>query len=219
MLKIVTTDDGSDTLYVSGLDEHYHSKFGALRESKHIFIESGYKTSAANPVSIFEMGFGTGLNALLTLCESISDKRVVEYVAVDKYPLPEELYSRLNYGSYVAADNREYFKLIHSCRWGVTCRLTGTFSLMKIETDIMDFVPERKFDIIYFDAFGPEKQPELWSFDILKLMASLIQEGGILVTYSAKGQLKRDLISLGFKVEHLPGPPGKKQITRAVKSA
>ena len=217
MLKIISTSDGSNTLYVPELDEHYHSTFGAVRESKHVFIEAGYKSVACNPVKIFELGFGTGLNALLTLLESINDKRLVDYVSVEKYPLPESVYKKLNYSTLFPGNEGSYFDLLHECRWGIPCSISNNFSLLKIEHDLREADIEMIFDIVYYDAFAPDKQPEMWSYDVLSKVTSLIKPEGVFVTYSAKGQLKRDLRKLGFSVKNPEGPPGKRHITRAVK--
>jgi len=217
MLKIISTSDGSSTIYVPELDEHYHSTFGAISESMHVFIGAGYRSSTLNPVSVFEMGFGTGLNALLTLYESMKDRRKVDYVSVEKYPLTENVYSKLNYQAFFPDKGQDYFSLLHECRWEEACRISDNFNLLKIRADFSEILTGRVFDIVYYDAFSPGKQAELWSFDILSKAASLLKPGGIFLTYSAKGQLKRDLEKLGFTVEHRPGPAGKRHISRAVK--
>lgn len=217
MLKIISTSDGSDTIYVPELDENYHSTFGALSESKHVFIEAGYKSTSCNPIKILELGFGTGLNALLTFLESIDDKRIVYYVSIEKYPLSANIYNKLNYNSIFPGNEGSYFMQLHKCGWGVPCRISNNFTLLKIEQDFRKVEVEEDFDLIYFDAFAPEKQPEMWSYKVLSLVSTLTKQGGIFVTYSARGQLKRDLKKLGFRVENPEGPPGKRQITRAVK--
>ncbi|MEA1885972.1 MAG: tRNA (5-methylaminomethyl-2-thiouridine)(34)-methyltransferase MnmD [Bacteroidota bacterium] len=219
MLKIISTSDGSNTLYVPELDEYYHSTFGAVSESKHVFIESGYKSISCKTVKIFEMGFGTGLNALLTLLESLNDKREVDYVSLEKYPLNEDVYKKLNYSTLLQDNESTYFNLLHECPWEISCSITDNFRLLKIEKDLREIKFDMAFDIVYYDAFAPDKQPEMWSYDILSLVSSLTKAGGIFVTYSAKGQLKRDLKKLGFLVENLEGPTGKREITRAVKKS
>ena len=219
MLKIISTSDGSDTLYVPELNEHYHSTFGAVRESNHVFIESGYKSTSCNPVRILEVGFGTGLNTFLTLLESLNDKRMVFYVGVEKYPLPSSIYKKLNYSTLFPVKKGSYFDSIHEINWGITCKITDNFSLLKLKKDLINMDTRLAFDIIYFDAFAPEKQPEMWSYDVLSLVSSITKPGGIFVTYSAKGQMRRDLKQLGFKVENPEGPPGKKHITRAAKKS
>jgi tRNA U34 5-methylaminomethyl-2-thiouridine-forming methyltransferase MnmC len=219
MLKIISTSDGSDTLYVRELDEHYHSTFGAVRESNHVFIESGYKSILCDPVRIFELGFGTGLNTFLTLLESMKDKRTVYYVSIEKHPLPDDIYKKLNYSTLFRGNIGSYYESIHECRWGIACKLTDNFILTKIEKDFLEMDTDMVFDIVYFDAFAPEKQPGMWSYSVLARVAALINPGGVFVTYSAKGQLRRDLRQLGFLVENPEGPPGKRQITRAVKKS
>ena len=219
MLKIISTSDGSDTLYVPELNEHYHSTFGAVSESNHVFIESGYKSTSLNPVNILEVGFGTGLNTFLTLLESLKDKRIVYYVSVEKSPLPSSIYKKFNYSTLVPVNKGLYFDLIHESNWGTSCKITENFSLLKLKKDFMKMDPRLAFDIIYFDAFAPEKQPEMWSYEILSLASSMIKPGGIFVTYSAKGQLRRDLKQLGYNVENPAGPARKRQITRAVKKS
>jgi len=217
MLRIISTSDGSSTIYVPELDEHYHSTFGAINESLHVFINEGYKSIYADPVSVFEMGFGTGLNTLLTLYESLKDKRRVDYVSVEKYPLSENIYQKLNYDTFFPEHKKGYFKLLHQCPWEEECRISDNFMLLKIGTDFLNMTADRLFDIVYYDAFAPGKQAEMWSFNTISKAASMIKPGGVFVTYSAKGQLKRDLNNLGFNVEHRMGPAGKRQITRAVK--
>ncbi len=219
MLKIISTSDGSSTIYVPELDEHYHSTFGAINESMHVFINEGYRSIYTDPVSVFEMGFGTGLNALLTLYESLKDKRQVHYVSVEKYPLSENIYKKLNYENFFPEYKQEYFKLLHECNWEESCRISDNFMLLKLETDFGNMTTDRLFDIVYYDAFAPGKQAEMWSFDMLTKAGSILKPGGVFVTYSAKGQLKRDLKNLGFSVEHRMGPAGKRQITRAVKNS
>lgn len=219
MLKIISTSDGSSTIYVPELDEHYHSTYGAIKESLHVFINEGYRSVSTNPLAIFEMGFGTGLNALLTLYESIRDGRQVDYVSVEKYPLGRDIYNKLNYEDFFPGYNKSYFSLLHECRWGENCQVIDNFCIQKLEADFNDLHIDRLFDIVYYDAFAPGKQEEMWSFDILSKAASLLKPGGVFVTYSAKGQLKRDLALLGFSVEHRPGPAGKRHISRAVKKS
>ena len=199
------------------MDEHYHSTFGAITESKHVFIGSGYKTMQADHLKIFELGFGTGLNALLTLHESLNDKKNIKYVGVEKYPLDKDILIKLNYSQLLPETKASCFDLLHECEWEIPCRITDNFILLKLQKDIRDLSIDMVFDLVYYDAFAPGKQPDMWSYDLLSSVSSLIRPGGVLVTYSAMGQLKRDLRKLGFKVENPAGPPGKRQITRAVK--
>lgn len=214
---IVTTYDGSHTIHVPELDEHYHSVHGAISESDHIFIKSGLNYSAADPVSIFEVGFGTGLNALLTCIEASERGRKVFYTSVEKYPLEEKTVRSLNYASLTGKEGRRWFELIHSCEWNRPVVINENFILHKILGDLVTERAEGLYDLIYFDAFGPGKQPEMWTTEIFRKISGITRPEGILVTYSVKGDVKRALRSNGFTVSLLPGPAGKRHILRAVK--
>ena len=211
------TEDGSHTLYVPALDEHYHSHFGALTESKHIFINAGLASLKSNKVSILEVGFGTGLNALLTSMYTQENQMTVQYVTLDKYPLDPSLLFQLNYPTITGTECRELFESIHSAPWEQPVRLTPWFTLEKRLTDLTSMRVEGLFDLVYFDAFGPGKQPEMWSREVMQKIAGVTHPGSVFVTYSAKGELKRILRTLDFEVALLPGPPGKRVMTRAVK--
>ena len=218
-IKLITTEDGSHSIHLVELDETYHSIHGAIQESKHVFIAAGLNYwLSENPksasLSILEFGFGTGLNALLTAIEVTPGKNV-SYHSLEKYPLPTEITNSLNYGEVL--HSTALLSKIHKAGWGEEQTITPNFSIKKIEADFRDYANDVYYDIIYFDAFAPSKQPELWTKEIFAHCYQLLNEGGVLVTYSAKGQLKRDLKSIGFVVESLPGPPGKFEITRAIK--
>jgi tRNA U34 5-methylaminomethyl-2-thiouridine-forming methyltransferase MnmC len=215
--EIVVTADGSHTLYVPEMDEHYHSIYGAIQESLFIYINNGFEACQANPVDILEIGFGTGLNAFLTAIRSMEVERTVHYTSVEKYPLDFNITESLNYHFFTGESTRELFRLIHSTPWNTNARICNNFKLKKIEADVTQFIPEGKYDLIYFDAFGPDKQPEMWSTEVFKRIASATRENGIFVTYSAKGLVKRNLRECGFNVSLLPGPPGKRQIISANK--
>lgn len=215
--KLVLTSDGSHTLYVPGLDEHYHSVHGAVQESRHIFIQAGYRHSAANPVRIFEAGFGTGLNAVLTALESTSGKRETVFTTIEKFPLGEDIINTLNHGEILGAKAAELYARIHNAPWGVKTAVTDYFILEKRTSDLVTDQLQGEYDLIYFDAFGPEKQPEMWSIEVFRKLSSISVRGTEFVTYSSRGQVKRNLRACGFRVELLPGPPGKRQIIRAVK--
>jgi tRNA U34 5-methylaminomethyl-2-thiouridine-forming methyltransferase MnmC len=217
MQQLVVTSDGSHTIYVPELDEHYHSIHGAVQESEYIFINCGYKFSKANPLNIFEAGFGTGLNAFLTLLECVKDERSVNYTSIEKYPLGNDIVEKLNYNRLKGKEAGDYFKLIHSAEWNKMTPVSKNFSLLKIHDDLVSFKPVGEFDLIYFDAFGPDKQPDVWTREIFMKISSITAKGGIFVTYSAKGEVKRKLKACGFEVTLLPGPPGKRQIIRAIK--
>jgi len=218
MAEIVRTEDGSDTLYVRELDEHYHSVHGAIQESEHIFINSGFNFSKADPVRILEIGFGTGLNALLTCIHAERLNKKVSYTSIEKYPLQPETTSSLNYPDILKGDSRRLFEKIHGCNWNSFVQISGNFKLNKIEGDLLSLNIEGTFDLVYFDAFGPDKQPEMWSDDIFTGIGAATCRNGILVTYSVKGSVRRSLKRSGFNITLLPGPPGKRHILRAIKS-
>jgi len=215
--QLIITADGSHTLYVPGMDEHYHSRFGAMTESKHIFINAGLASLGPGPISILEVGFGTGLNALLTAIHAEKHGISVNYTSLEKYPIDPSLVSRLNYGSLVGEGGQELFSAIHDAQWNKPAGITEWFTLEKRISDLTTEDPTGVYDLIYFDAFGPDKQPDMWSEAVMRRMAAVTRPGSVLVTYSAKGTLKRMLRLLGFDVTLLPGPPGKRVITRAVK--
>lgn len=216
MQRILTqTADGSATLFVPALDEHYHSVKGAGTESQHIFIEMGLRHALAGrrehegALRVFEVGFGTGLNALLTLEETERSGVMVDYTAVELYPLTWDEVAPLGYS------NHPLFRRCHEVAWGEPVRLTPTFSLQKLHADLLTLsLPEA--DVVYFDAFSPEKQPELWSESLFCRLRQALRPGAVLTTYCAKGEVRRRLQRAGFRVERLPGPPGgKREILRA----
>ncbi len=216
--EIKITSDGSHTLYVPELDEHYHSIHGAIQESMHVFITNGIQSLFKSPIKVLEVGFGTGLNALLTAIWSNKENIEVHYIGIESTPLEMKLNESLNYSQKLDGhESTTYFDKIISSNWHVKTNIHDNFTLNKIASRIQDYRTDDKFDIIYFDAFGPEVQEELWELRVLKNIYELLNNNGIFVTYCAKGQLKRDLKELGFKVESLPGPPGKREMTRAVK--
>ena len=215
-IKVITTDDGSKSLFLPDLNETYHSKFGAITESEHVFIQAGYKYISKPVIRILEIGFGTGLNVLLTYLAHLKDNQKIYYETIEKYPLPGEIIDTLNY--FKEPGTKEIFKRIHKVTWQKDITLTERFVLHKNRIDLSDYNPDKKFDLIYFDAFGPDKQPEMWTQAIFDKMYKLLDINGILVTYSAKGSVRRTMQAAGFKVERLPGPPGKREMLRAVKS-
>lgn len=217
MNQLIKTSDGSHSIYVPELDEHYHSVHGAVQESMHIFINNGFGYCTADPVSVLEIGFGTGLNALLTAVRSMEATREVNYVSLEKYPLDRTIINSLNHMDYAGHDGREIFQRIHSSPWNTSVRICRNFTLNKVETDMTRTKLTGSFDLIYFDAFGPDKQPDMWTSHIFEEIGSVTSTNGILVTYSAKGEVKRNLKACGFDVSLIPGPPGKRQMIRAVK--
>ena len=217
MIQLRITADGSHTLYVPELDEHYHSIHGAVQESKFIFINTGFDRCNADPLNIFEVGYGTGLNTLLTSLKSSSGKREVNYTTIEKYPVDETIVRSLNHHLYAGEPGKELSELIHSAPWDRWVSICKNFNLRKIKGDITVYPLSGKYDLIYFDAFGPDKQPEIWTAEVFSSIASVTEKNGALVTYSVKGEVKRNLRACGFEVTLLPGPPGKRQILRAVK--
>jgi tRNA U34 5-methylaminomethyl-2-thiouridine-forming methyltransferase MnmC len=214
--EVKTTEDGSSTIFLPELNENYHSTHGAIQESVHVFIETGLKQVKANMVKIFEVGFGTGLNCLLTYKNSEGKEMV--YHAIERFPVEAELIQKLNYGQNSGADERLFFSQIHKQHWGKELVVRPGFFLKKIEGDIISFQPDISFNLIYFDAFAPEVQPELWSAAIFQKMFEMLEPGGILVTYCAKGEVRRTMQACGFTVERIPGPPGKREMLRATRN-
>jgi len=226
-MKLERTADGSYTLYVPELDEHYHSVKGALTESQHIFIEMGLKHSPVSEPHILEIGLGTGLNAFLTLLSAEETRRKVHYTGIERYPLAEETLKQLDYPHLIGKQHEKDYYAIHRAPWGTETDLSPWFTLQKIEGDFTRlFHPTEgshaetsRYDIIYFDAFAPEKQPEMWEQSLFDTLYKVLNDGGILTTYCAKGTVRRMLQTAGFTVERLPGPPGgKREILRATKS-
>ena len=218
--ELIKTADGSDTLFVRELDEHYHSTFGAIQESLHVFIKSGLNLKNEPKLTIFEVGFGTGLNVFLTLLDSLKSGQNIHYITIEKYPIPRNTWESLNYPKLLQEDSTEIFRKIHLSPWNEKVRLTENFVLTKILGDMSSFDFDRLplFDLIYFDAFSPEKQPELWETVIFNKLYSNTLPLGILVTYCSKGIVRRSLKESGYVVERIPGPPGKREILRANKS-
>ena len=217
MNKLIITSDGSHTIYVPELKEHYHSIHGAVQESNFIFIDTGFGSCTADPVNIFEVGFGTGLNALLTALKSSLIMRKVNYTSIEKFPLDNAIICSLNHHLFAGEEGKKISDMIHSAPWNKWAEIGKNFNLLKITGDITDSAIPGKYNLIYFDAFGPDKQPEIWTQKVFESIAAATEKDGIFVTYSAKGDVKRNLRACGFEVTLLPGPPGKRQIIRAVK--
>jgi tRNA U34 5-methylaminomethyl-2-thiouridine-forming methyltransferase MnmC len=218
--ELLLTSDGSHTILSARYGVSYHSRFGAVQESRHIFIDAAlhYKALAQSSLSILEMGLGTGLNALLTLQESRRKGLQIRYTGVEAYPVQPEQYRQLNFIEMLQTPELEApFRLIHEGPWGEPVELDEHFSFTKWKCLFEEFEPEPVYDIVYFDAFAPNAQPELWEIPVLEKMYRALLPGGVLTTYCAKGSVKRNLKSLGFVVESLEGPPGKREMTRAIK--
>lgn len=217
----VMSGDGSHTLFSAQSGEHYHSMFGAIQESKHIFIEAGLKVTAEkrNQISIFEVGFGTGLNAFLTCLYAREHNISIHYYSIEPFPLEKKVWSCLNYEQLLNPDNHpRLFDLICDSEWNRALEITPTFSLYKNSSKLQDIDNvESRYDLVYFDAFSPEAQPELWTIAIFQMIFNLMKPGGMLLTYCCKGEVKRNLKTVGFRIEKLPGPPGKREFLRAEK--
>ncbi|CAM1334805.1 SAM-dependent methyltransferase [Tenacibaculum aestuariivivum] len=196
-------------------NEQYHSKHGAIQEAYHVFIKNGLVLQKKEEISILEIGFGTGLNCFITFLES--DKKV-NYVGVEAYPVVKEEVTKLNYVTELKAEKKQcVFNKMHSLSWGDTHQITSSFHLTKRKQFFKDIDDKEQFDLIYFDAFGAEHQPDLWTEEIFKSMFEALKENGVLVTYCAKGSVRRAMQAIGFVVERLPGPPGKREMLRARK--
>ncbi len=217
--KIIVTEDKSKTLLIPALNETYHSIHGALNESLHVFIQTGFNhLLPRNELKIFEMGFGTGLNALVTLNEAMQSKTRVTFDTIEKYPITLEEIDALNFEALDTLEYANYFKKLHETVWGINTVITPFFNLHKRHADLITAdLPTSFYDLIYFDAFGPGTQADLWTETIMSKMFQTLKSGGILVTYCAQGQFKRNLKAVGFEIENLSGPAGKREITRAIK--
>ncbi len=216
--KVVVSNDGSSTLFSSRFGEHYHSTFGAVQESKHIFIGAGLAplTSKNSMLNIFEVGFGTGLNALLTLQYAFKNNLRVNYVAVEAFPVDKQEVTGLNYPGLLNVDTA-VFEAMHKVS-ETAVDITPFFSLKVIKGTLQETDLEHHFfDLIYFDAFSPETQPEMWQQSCFEKIYAAMKRGGVLTTYSCKGSVKRALKAAGFSIEKLPGPPGKREFLRAQK--
>lgn len=216
--EIIQTKDGSTTIHLEEWNESYHSKHGAIQEAKHVFIKNGLSLFKNKTLSILEIGFGTGLNAFISFLEAQKMDQTIDYVGVEAYPVaPEEILS-MNYVDELEAQNQlAVFEQMHQCNWEEKTVLSNNFSLTKRKQFFQDIDDVEQFDLIYFDAFGYRVQPELWSTAIFQKMYDALKENGVLVTYAARGVVKRSMIEVGFKVEKLEGPPGKREMFRAFK--
>ncbi|MEJ6617245.1 MAG: tRNA (5-methylaminomethyl-2-thiouridine)(34)-methyltransferase MnmD [Crocinitomicaceae bacterium] len=215
--EIIVTNDGSNSLYIPEMDETYHSVHGAIQEAKHVFIENGLMLFNKPDLRVFEVGFGTGLNAFLSEQYSFQNKIKINYHSIEAFPVEIELINKLNYNDLIEY-NSLIFNTIHNLNWEEESVVSETFKLKKIEAKIQEFEVETiAFDIVFFDAFGPRAQGEMWSVLVLKKMYGCLISTGKLVTYCAQGQFKRDLKSIGFVVKNVPGPPGKREMTIATK--
>ena len=217
--EIIQTADGSTTIHLPEWNESYHSKNGAIQEAYHVFIKSGFSLFQRKPISILEIGFGTGLNTFITYLEAKKENQTIEYVGVEAHPVILEEVLQMNYVSELAAEKEiSIFETMHSCPWENNTMISPTFSLTKRKQFFEDVDDENKFDLIYFDAFGFRVQPELWSLEIFKKMYKALKLKGVLVTYACRTSIKNAMIEAGFTIEKLPGAPGKREMLRAKKN-
>lgn len=217
-LKIISTNDGSKTLKITEWNEHYHSTHGAISEAQHVYIKNGLNFTDSQEISIFEMGFGTGLNTFLSYLYGREHQRIINYYAIEKEPLSLELVNQLDYVDLLGSFSEKYiFNKLHTISWNKLTEISTHFYLFKIHNTIQEHVFKTSFDLIFYDAFGFRVQPELWQKDIFYKLVKTLNRGGVLVTYCAKGEVKRILKSLGMQVESLAGPPGKREMIRAIR--
>ena len=217
-----TTADGSHTLFLPSLNEHYHSTHGAIQESELVFIQNGlrYLPADLHEINLLEVGFGTGLNALLAVLEAKKQRRRINYVTVEPIPVSPEIIEKLNFPSLIGSPEAVgYFHKIHNAGWMYPSFLSDYFIISKLQAKLEDVsLREGQFHLVFFDAFGPDVQPELWTTAVFTRIYNSLAPGGVLVTYSCKGTVKRALKAAGFSIEKLPGPAGKREVLRAVKN-
>lgn len=217
MERFIITEDGSHSLFSAQFKQQYHSLQGALNESEHIYINLGLRPvleNAPGPVSVFEMGFGTGLNAFLAWKLADQLQKQVFYTSVEAYPVSELEASQLNYEE---ATGENGFMRLHGAAWGKDVAISPFFTLRKVKTTLQDFAADRFFDVVFYDAFDPQAQPELWTTEIFGKIAAQTQPGAVLVTYSSKGIVKRALAAAGFAVERHKGPGRKTHVLKAIR--
>ena len=221
--EIIITADGSVSIFVPELNETYHSVHGAMNESDHIFIEAGLRfvMQRQNRINILEVGFGTGLNAFLTACNCFGPDHTIYYIGIEPYPLSDSETEKLNYPELTGIEgSADVFKKIHGSAWEMESKITDNFTLRKTRNKVRDVaLPDNTFNLVYFDAFAPGVQPDMWDKAIFEKIYASMRTEGILLTYSCKGDVKRALISCGFAIEKLPGPSGKREFIRAQRSA
>jgi tRNA U34 5-methylaminomethyl-2-thiouridine-forming methyltransferase MnmC len=216
--EIIHTSDGSTTIHIKEWDECYHSKHGAIQEAKHVFIKNGLALFPNQKVSILEIGFGTGLNAFITYLDAGNFNQTIDYVGVEAFPISNKELESMNYPDELnALEEKTVFDKMHTCNWEEKNNLSKNFSLTKRKKFFEDIDDIEKFDLIYFDAFGYRVQPELWTVSVFERMFKALKKDSVLVTYAARGVIKRNMIEVGFTVEKLAGPPGKREMFRARK--
>lgn len=217
--EIIETKEGVKTINFPEINESYHSRHGPLEEALHVFIKNGWERLNSTSYTILEIGFGTGLNTILTLIKSLEEKKTVHYTGLEAYPVSKEEIVALEYyeNDFIKNHKDEYFKL-HEVEWGEAVHITPLFKLQKLHQKLEDFEPKNSsFNLIYFDAFGFRVQPEMWSKEVFQKMYDSLEDGGVLTTYSSKGDVRRTLIELGFDVKKVPGAVGKREMLIARK--
>lgn len=216
--EIIITNDGSSSIYIPELNETYHSKNGAIQEAYHVFINAGFSQINKNSINILEIGFGTGLNAFITYLEAKKTNTQINYIGVEAYPVSHEEIKVLNYVQELNAKSEQgVYDSMHHLNWGVENEISPQFKITKRKQLFQDINDIECYDLIYFDAFGFSVQPELWSEEIFQAMYNSLLINGVLVTYACRGSIKRAMLKAGFKVEKLPGAPGKREMLRATK--
>lgn len=217
--EIIITGDGSVTIYLPDMNENYHSKFGAITEARHVFINNGLALTEGRPVAILEIGFGTGLNAFITYAETLKSGQVINYTGVEAYPVAREEARQMNYASELETGDKgkAVFEAMHTAPWGEAVVINDKFTLTKQQKFFHEINDVEIYDLIYFDAFGYPVQPELWSEEIFFKMYAALKPGGILVTYACRSVIKNNMKAVGFLTEKLPGPPGKREMLRGIK--
>lgn len=218
--EIIITQDGSSSIYIPELDETYHSKFGAIQEAKHVFIKNGLDLfEDGSEISILEIGFGTGLNALITMLEAEKRNLKVNYVGVEAYPIALDEIVQLNYVEQLESlEKQTDFEKMHAANWEDEIVINPNFTLTKRKLSFADISDENTFDLIYFDAFGFTVQPELWNEEIFEIMYKSLKNRGILTTYACRTSIKNAMQHAGFQTLKLPGAPGKREMLRALKN-
>ncbi len=218
--QLVITADGSPTLYVDEWQEHYHSMHGAVQESRHVFIQAGLIPASENSkqLQVLEIGLGTGLNALLTFDYALKNEMDIRYTALEPFPLSTDILSHFAPEHLIALESgATFFQVLHQAAWETEFDLHPQFHLLKIKTMVQHFMRDDYADLIYYDAFSPRVQPDMWTIAIFQQMFKTLKPKGILVTYCAKGDVRRALLNAGFKVERMQGPPGKREMLRGIK--
>ncbi len=216
MISLKLTEDGSHTLFSEQFAEQYHSSFGAIAESKYVYIETGLKSCNSNIINVLEMGFGTGLNAFLTFLYAAESQKTINYFSVEKFPVEISVIEKLNFCEFL--ENKHIFLELHRCKWNEKVVLSKNFSLTKILGDICDISLPQNIDVVFFDAFSPDKQPSLWNEKIFQKIYNSMNINGILTTYSSKGIVKQALRNVGFEVKRIKGIGNKRHVLKVLKN-